>query len=790
MGNTSDHNEAINESEETKEYYFFKSQGTSQARMLEAQRLTKMGDFIWDVETGQVTWSDALFELLGYDKTEEIDMARVNTEIHHPDDLVRVSQWLNDCIASNKAEMFSNEYRLICKDGRLIDVNVVVVIQRWPGESTKVFGAVQDITKRKQAEVMLRASEEKYRLLFESMTEGFVLHEIITDERGQPCDFRFLEMNPACERLTGLCRAEVIGRRVREITTEPPWIERYARVALTGQAEHFQDYNTTLKRWFEIFAFQPKPGQCAVVFSDITERIKTEQALQESRRQLATLLSNLPGMAYRCLNKPSWPMEYVSEGSRALTGYSPEELGDFENPLYGQLIHPDDRSVVWESVQKGLQDGTSFVVEYRLRDRQGNEHWVWEQGQGVEGPNGEIVALEGFITDITERKKTEMALKGSEERFRSAFENIPDVVVIYSKDLRIRYINAATSRLTGRPISDYIGKRDEEAWPEGQYQCYLPTLQESARTGKTLVLETVFPSPQGGARNLRITCVPLTDDNGEIREILGITHDFTERQRSAERIRQAQQQLLDQQEYEKERVKEELAKTQDKLVRTTRLAAIGQVSASIAHDLRNPLGAVHNATYLLKRYLPNADEKITRQVQVIEQEVQRSNQIITNLLSLAQAKEPQKRNLPLNELIQEVFVLINMPKDILWSLKTDPDPFLVHVDITQFRQVVQNILTNAVEAMAGIGQFSIEAWREGANDVILFRDTGPGFSAQIQGDPLEPLITTKTTGTGLGLTICRDIITRHGGTISIANEGDSGAVIRITLPHDPPSGND
>ena len=140
----------------------------SEKRLVAAQRIAKTGDFTWDVGTGEITWSKALFELLGYDRSEEIDYARVNAEIHHPDDLQRVTHWLNDCVASGRGELTPNEYRIKRKDGEVIYVRTVGIIEHEVGKSAKVFATVQDITERKRTEVMLHESEERYRLIAEN----------------------------------------------------------------------------------------------------------------------------------------------------------------------------------------------------------------------------------------------------------------------------------------------------------------------------------------------------------------------------------------------------------------------------------------------------------------------------------------------------------------------------------------------------------------------------------------------------------------------------------------------
>ena len=142
---------------------------------------------------------------------------------------------------------------------------------------------------------------------------------------------------------------------------------------------------------------------------------------------LHRLVENLNGMAYRCANDASWTMEFVSIGAKALTGYAPEQLIGNRDVAYGDLIHPDDRLMVWNAVQSALDERRVFRMTYRIRDISGREKWVWEQGSGILDDYGSIVALEGYITDISE-------LKESEVRYRSLFTNNHAVMLIIDPD--------------------------------------------------------------------------------------------------------------------------------------------------------------------------------------------------------------------------------------------------------------------------------------------------------------------------------------------------------------------
>ena len=166
------------------------------------------------------------------------------------------------------------------------------------------------------------------------------------------------------------------------------------------------------RRWIdnEIAVLQAAAGS----IGEAILRRRTEEALRESQRALSTLMSNLPGMAYRCKNDRQWTMEFVSDGCLELTGYQSEELLENKAISYADLIHPDDQNYVWNEVQEAIAKRRPFRLIYRIRSRSGIK-WVWEQGQGIFLPDGVLLALEGFANDITERKLAEEALKRTQE---------------------------------------------------------------------------------------------------------------------------------------------------------------------------------------------------------------------------------------------------------------------------------------------------------------------------------------------------------------------------------------
>lgn len=175
---------------------------------------------------------------------------------------------------------------------------------------------------------------------------------------------------------------------------------------------------------------------------------RTVDALEESERVLSTLMSNLPGMVYRCRNEKQWPMSFVSDGSLDVTGYQPDQLmtGDV---LYGEdVIHPEDRADVWDAVQVAIDDDVPYKLEYRVRTKQGTVRWVWEQGRAVDTAEDGTTVLEGVITDITEQKEREGQLRQTKQRYRRVVEqNLFAIYII--QDGVIEYANPKTASVFG-----------------------------------------------------------------------------------------------------------------------------------------------------------------------------------------------------------------------------------------------------------------------------------------------------------------------------------------------------
>ncbi|MCF7668522.1 MAG: PAS domain S-box protein [Verrucomicrobia bacterium] len=311
-------------------------------------------------------------------------------------------------------------------------------------------------------------SQEEFKTTLQSIGDGV----ITTDKSGV-----VTYLNPIAEKLTGWRASEATRNELGTVfniinedtraKTENPVARVLKHGLIVGLANHTLLISKDGKEIPIADSAAPirsRDGEIigvVLVFRDQTEERNQQKTIEESRRQLQTLMSNLPGMAYRCKNDPDWTMEFVSDGCLELTGYAADELEDNRIISYAETIHPDDRERVDDSVQNGVSTHAHFEMEYRIITKHGRTKWVWERGQCVDLGNDGSAKLEGFITDITQRKyavdelrslKDVLELK-IKEQTRSLHEKIAELERFHDatvdRELRMKELQDEINRLKG-----------------------------------------------------------------------------------------------------------------------------------------------------------------------------------------------------------------------------------------------------------------------------------------------------------------------------------------------------
>lgn len=313
-------------------------------------------------------------------------------------------------LAGNPIEM-----RLIRKDGNTVwaMVTAASIFYRY---KQAVLIKFMDITELKQA----RQKIDEITSLQSSILAA-IPHAVVGLK-----DRTITFANHAVESVFGWKPEELIGKSMRLLFHSEKEYDREGKIFyphLENKQTHSMEFTYRHKDGHDVVCLtsvsriegSDKGGNTRIVatHTDITEKKRAEEHLKESQRVLSTLMGNLPGMAYRCRPEKEWPMEFVSEGSFDLTGYRPADLVEGKAASYHQLIHPNDRKEVWETVKKALKAGERFEMMYRIIRADRKTRWVWERGLGICSPSGRVVAVEGLITDVTEHKQAEQALEQS-----------------------------------------------------------------------------------------------------------------------------------------------------------------------------------------------------------------------------------------------------------------------------------------------------------------------------------------------------------------------------------------
>ena len=248
-------------------------------------------------------------------------------------------------------------------------------------------------------------------------------------------------------------------------------------------------------------------------------------------------------------------------------------------------------------------------------------------------------------------------------------------------------------------------------------------------------------------------------------------------------LKQSLQGYYEQLEDEVESRTKDLEHVQEKLIRSERLAAVGELASGVGHELRNPLNVIRNCAYLLNMSLTDkGDEEALNTLKVLDKQIDIANKIVTDLLDFTRIQPPALARVELNNLIKESLSWVTMPENITINANLNGNSLQVKIDAEQISRVFANIVSNAIQAMNGKGELKIDTGIEGSLAWTKFTDTGCGIPEENMEKIFEPLFTTKPKGIGLGLAISKRLVEQNGGKIEVASQIGKGATFTVKLP--------
>jgi PAS domain S-box-containing protein len=641
-----------------------------------------------------------------------------------------------------------------------------------------------DLIEQRRAEEVVRRSEAKYRALFDSIDEGFCVIEVLFDENEKAVDYRFLQVNPAFERHTGIKNA--VGRTMRGIASqhEEYWYEIYGRVALTGEPMRFENKAEQLGFWYDVYAFridEPNLRRVGILFNDITERKRSEEALRESEERLQKAMS-IETVGVIFFNAEG-VIHHANEAFERMSGYSHSEirLGKLR---WEDLTPPEfmEASLRASEELKTKGQSTPYEKQYLRPD---TSRW-WGLFAGKRLGEGEFVE---FVLDVTDRKNAEAALRASEERLRLVVESVEDYA-IFTTDAegRINSWNPGAERMFGYPEEEAVGQNARIIFtPEDQGRGVPEEEMRRAREEGRAPDERWHLSKRGERFYLSGVLAPLRDAGGKLTGYAKIARDLTERKELEEALGRAYDEM-------EQRVRE----------RTLELA---ETNVSLQEEVRERRAAEGRVKGLLRQLVTVQEEERRRIARELHDTL--GQQLAALRLSIDILKSRAGEDGPREEAerMQAIFDRLNSDVDFLaWELRPAAldmlgldaalqtfvrewgEHFSIEADYrgsgsdaprlapeveTNLYRILQEALQN-VHKHAGATHVSVQLERRGGQAVLVVEDNGRGYDPDAEVE--------AGSNKGMGVTNMRERAALVGGELEIESAPGAGATIYVRVP--------
>jgi two-component system, cell cycle sensor histidine kinase and response regulator CckA len=721
----------------------------------------------WDSKTNEVIFGGNFQHVLGYTAEEMAGGLAHWAQLVHPEDVAAFHQEIERVIETR--ESFHLEYRVRRKDGSYIYVDDHGYFFLDAQDAVaRMVGFVRDITKRRRAETALRESEDRYRDLVEHSHDLICTHDL----QGQ-----ILSINRTAGTLLGADPDSLLHKNICDILM-PEFRDRFpdyiAELQKSGSAKGVMSVRTSAgeKRIWEYTNTLRTEGVSAPIVRgiahDVTQRKLAEAALKHSEERFRALTENTADLI--AILDADATMRYISPSVYRLLGYRAE---DWLGRNVFEFIHPDDAQAAAEALQKGLlHEDTGLPLELRVRHQNGS----WRVIEATDTNLLENEAVAGIVInarDITDRKRSEEALRKAEEKYRSIFENAVEGIFQSTPEGRFISVNPALARILAyaSPEELIASRTDIEAQHYVDPNCRMELQRMLAEKGVVQGFESeIFRKDMSKIwclENIRAIC----DESGAVAYYEGSIEDITERKHLEEQLRQAQ-----------------------------KMEAVGQLAGGIAHDFNNLLTAINGYSELTMMQLQSEDP-LRRNIEEIKKAGERAAALTRQLLAFSRKQVLQPKILDLNSLVSEMEKMLRrlIGEDIDLQTVLNPELGSIKADPGQIEQVIMNLAVNARDAMAQGGKLTIEtenvyldeefaeqhiAVSPGPYIVLAVNDTGTGMDEQTQARIFEPFFTTKEMGkgTGLGLSTVYGIIRQSGGNIWVSSEVGRGTTFKVYLP--------
>jgi len=498
---------------------------------------------------------------------------------------------------------------------------------------------------------------------------------------------------------------------------------------------------------------------------ELNERRCIESALRDSEKRLSTLIANLPGMAYRhhIESEDRWPMDYISSGCYELTGYRELCQPGSETRFFDDVVHPEDKAKIRRIIKDALSHQQPFRLTYRILTALGDVKWVWEQGVGIYSEKGEVIQVEGFVTDITSFKQAEEALSRSRQLFEDlVFNSLIGISII--QDGRILFQNPEQKRIFGRLPKNFNILKCDNIHPEDTDKIRSFLLNAEAGTYQTSESDfRLFPYGSNG---------------------LEAKHRWVHCRASRIKYEGHKSLLLNMLDVTRARELEKFLSVQDKM------SSLGRVAAGIAHEIRNPLSGINLHLGVADRLLRNTGDasQVHDSLKEIKEASRSIEAVIRRVMDFAKPNMPKFQPLDINDHVQQAVRLCAVAlrkSGVQLTVDLTTEPLLCRADSNLIQRVVLNLLTNAVEAMeneSGNKNILVTSLKIDSQAVVRVADSGPGVPENIADRIFEPFYTTKRDGTGIGLSLSRRIAMDHLGALFVEKNLTGGAVFVLSIP--------